>query len=69
MTGQPAEEIFGDPDWMTFRSSVTLLSLCHPPDSAFAAALRKYFAGRPDHRTLRLLHPEVSNGPGSDRRG
>ncbi len=51
-----AEEIFGYPDWLKFRSSVTLFALCFPPDSIFTQALDKYYAGEPDERTLRLLN-------------
>ncbi len=68
VTARTAKQIFGYPDWMKFRSSVTLFSLCHPSDSVFAAALRTYFAGRPDERTLRLLAPEVSGEAGQDDR-
>jgi uncharacterized protein (DUF1810 family) len=53
--GRTAEDIFGDPDWMKFRSSMTLFSLCLPPDSVFARAIDKYFAGKNDGRTLKLL--------------
>lgn len=55
-----AEDIFGYPDWMKFRSSITLFSLCFPPDSVFAQALDKYFAGVPDDRTLHLLNVECA---------
>jgi uncharacterized protein (DUF1810 family) len=51
-----AEDIFGYPDWMKFRSSMTLFSLCSPPGSVFAQAIDKYFAGQPDEKTLRLLN-------------
>jgi len=50
-----AEDIFGHPDWMKFRSSITLFSMCSQPDSVFTRAIDKYFAGRPDDRTLHLL--------------
>jgi uncharacterized protein (DUF1810 family) len=47
-----AEEIFGFPDCMKFRSSMTLFSLCGPPGSLFDLALDKYFGGKKDTRTL-----------------
>jgi uncharacterized protein (DUF1810 family) len=50
------EEIFGYPDWMKFRSSITLFSLASPQDSVFKQALDQYFAGIPDERTLDLLN-------------
>ena len=62
VTDKTAEEIFGYPDWMKFRSSMTLFSLCSPPDSVFERALAKYFAGEPDERTLHLLNLRDSRG-------
>jgi uncharacterized protein (DUF1810 family) len=50
-----AEEIFGSPDWMKFRSSMTLFCLCGPAGSLFDLAIDKYFAGKKDSRTLDLL--------------
>jgi uncharacterized protein (DUF1810 family) len=48
-------EIFGSPDDMKFRSSMTLFSRAAPDVPVFAEALRKYFAGEPDTITLELL--------------
>jgi uncharacterized protein (DUF1810 family) len=59
--GRTAEDIFGYPDWMKFRSSMTLFSLCAPPDSLFAQAIDKYFAGERDDRTLELLDMRVGD--------
>ncbi len=53
--GSTAEDVFGYPDWLKFRSSMTLFSLASPPGSVFAQALDKYFAGQPDQCTLDLL--------------
>jgi uncharacterized protein (DUF1810 family) len=50
-----AEDIFGHPDWMKFRSSMTLFSLCSPPGSVFTQAIDKYYAGEADEKTLQLL--------------
>jgi uncharacterized protein (DUF1810 family) len=50
-----AHEIFGRPDDLKFCSSMTLFSLCTPPDSIFSAALAKYYNSTPDPKTLRLL--------------
>jgi uncharacterized protein (DUF1810 family) len=52
---QTASEIFGYPDDLKFRSSLTLFSLCCPPNSVFSQALDKYFSGEPDPKTLQLL--------------
>lgn len=55
--GQTAEQIFGWPDWLKFRSCMTLFSLCSVPDSVFQQAIDKYFAGVADSSTLALLSP------------
>ena len=46
-----AHAIFGSPDDLKFRSSVTLFDLVSPND-VFAAALKKYFGGEADAATL-----------------
>jgi uncharacterized protein (DUF1810 family) len=50
-----AEEIFGYPDWLKFRSSMTLFSRAAPDSKIFADALRKYFGGEPDSLTLEKI--------------
>lgn len=54
LEGRSAHAIFGSPDDMKFRSSMTLFELAAGPASPFAAALDKYFAGGRDPRTLEL---------------
>lgn len=56
--GKSAAEIFGYPDEMKFRSSMTLFAHAAQEEaSAFAACLRKYFDGQPDEATLvKLSH-------------
>jgi uncharacterized protein (DUF1810 family) len=49
------DEIFGFPDDLKFRSSITLFSAVAPTEEVFRAALDKYFAGQPDSATLALL--------------
>jgi uncharacterized protein (DUF1810 family) len=49
------DEIFGYPDDLKFRSSITLFSSVAPSEAVFRAALDKYFAGEPDSATLALL--------------
>lgn len=56
--GRTAQEIFGYPDWMKFRSSMTLFSCCSPPGSVFHLAINKFFGGEPDLETLRLAHSD-----------
>lgn len=53
--GRSAYEIFGSPDDLKFRSSMTLFAEIAGDNGVFAEALRKYFAGRPDDLTLKAL--------------
>ncbi len=50
--GRSIQQIFGDPDWMKFRSSMTLFSQVASGENVFQAALEKYFEGVPDDLTL-----------------
>lgn len=53
--GRSAHEIFGSPDDMKFRSSLTLFAEAAPAEPLFRQALEIYFAGEPDPRTLEIL--------------
>ncbi len=53
--GRSAHQIFGSPDDLKFRSSMTLFARASTPDSVFEAALRKYCSGEHDVRTRMLL--------------
>ncbi len=53
--GRSALEVFGSPDDMKLRSCATLFARASPPGSVFHRLLDKYFEGRPDGETLRLL--------------
>lgn len=53
--GRSALEIFGEPDDMKFRSSMTLFAQVSGDDDIFERALQKYFDGVPDSRTLDSL--------------
>jgi uncharacterized protein (DUF1810 family) len=53
--GRPALEVFGSPDDMKLRSCATLFAHVSPPGSPFERLLGKYFDGRPDEKTLRLI--------------
>ncbi len=53
--GRTAEEIFGSPDWMKFRSSMTLFAESADDDALFVAALETYFEGEPDEATLGMM--------------
>ncbi|MCM8768383.1 MAG: DUF1810 domain-containing protein [Candidatus Omnitrophica bacterium] len=48
-------EIFGYPDDLKLRSSMTLFSLAAGPGSVFEKVLEKYFNGQKDSLTLNLL--------------
>jgi uncharacterized protein (DUF1810 family) len=53
--GRTIHEIFGSPDDMKFRSCMTLFAETGGGCHLFRDALRQYFAGAPDERTLALL--------------
>jgi len=50
-----AHDIFGSPDDLKFRSSMTLFATVAPPESPFDRAIALYFDGMPDEATTRLL--------------
>jgi uncharacterized protein (DUF1810 family) len=52
--GRSAHEIFGSPDDLKFRSCMTLFALA-TGEPVFDRALRKYFGGAADPRTIELL--------------
>jgi uncharacterized protein (DUF1810 family) len=56
--GRSIEQIFGAPDDLKFHSSVTLFAWVGDDSAAFNEAVRKYFGGRLDRRTLELLEGE-----------
>jgi len=58
--GHSAEEIFGYPDYLKFRSCMTLFSTAAPDNALFKSALLKYFHGQPDQLTLDLLAQQQS---------
>lgn len=53
--GRSVNEIFGYPDDLKFRSSMTLFANVSPQDQIFKHALEKFFEGEPDRLTLKLL--------------
>lgn len=50
-----AHAIFGSPDDLKFRSSLTLFREAAPHEPRFQAALDRYFGGEPDPATLARL--------------
>lgn len=53
--GKTASEIFGSPDDMKLKSSMTLFGMLENADSVFQKVLDKYFAGEKDGKTLELI--------------
>jgi uncharacterized protein (DUF1810 family) len=53
--GRSANEIFGWPDELKLRSSLTLFALVSPAQSVFDRVLDAYFNGEHDAKTLQLL--------------
>ncbi len=60
VNGRSAEEIFGYPDYLKFRSCMTLFLTAATDNTLFKAALLKYFDGKPDTLTLDLLAKQQS---------
>ncbi|AJX14115.1 calpastatin [Burkholderia ubonensis] len=50
--GRSIQEIFGYPDYLKFRSSVTLFAHATSGNAVFVEALEKYYGGEADHSTL-----------------
>lgn len=55
VAGRTAYQVFGSPDDMKFRSSMTLFAAADPSASSFTTALSRYYHGRPDPQTLELI--------------
>lgn len=55
VSGRSAAEIFGHPDDIKFRSSMTLFERAATDTPLFAAALDTFYAGRRDMATLDIL--------------
>jgi uncharacterized protein (DUF1810 family) len=53
--GRLASDIFGHPDDWKLQSSMTLFELVSSPDSVFGRVLDKYYQGKRDSRTLRIV--------------
>jgi len=53
--GRSANEIFGSPDDLKFRSSMTLFDAVADDPTPFNTALERYYDGTPDPKTLARL--------------
>ena len=62
--GRTVEQIFGYPDDLKFRSSMTLFANVTTNNAFFQEALTKYFEGKPDQRTLDLLNSGIAGKVG-----
>lgn len=55
-----AEYVMGYPDDLKLRSCMTLFQAADPDCGTFQAVLDKFFGGKPDERTLRILKNQES---------
>jgi uncharacterized protein (DUF1810 family) len=55
LAGKTAEQIFGYPDDLKFRSSMTLFARAAEKESIFEIVLGQYFAGQMDSETLKRI--------------
>ena len=55
LKGLSASDIFGFPDDLKLRSSMTLFASVSEADSVFSRVLQQYYQGQPDEKTLELL--------------
>ncbi len=52
VSGRPVEDIFGSPDDMKFRSSMTLFARAQNGEGAYQDAIDRYFDGEYDDQTI-----------------
>ncbi|WP_142860717.1 DUF1810 domain-containing protein [Salinigranum halophilum] len=53
--GRSVNDIFGSPDDLKFRSSMTLFDAAAKDPTPFRTALKRYYDNEPDPKTLELL--------------
>lgn len=56
--GSSASQIFGSPDDMKLRSSMTLFALAGQDNQIFRDVLAKYYHGEMDERTVKIVNAE-----------
>ena len=59
INNKTADDIFGYPDNLKLKSSMTLFNSVTPERNVFANVLRKYFSGEQDEQTLSILKKEI----------
>ena len=57
--GKTADDIFGYPDNIKLKSSMTLFNSVTPERNVFGNVLKKYFSGEQDEQTLSILKKEI----------
>ena len=62
LKGATAERIFGYPDHLKLRSSMTLFAAAAPEEAVFRSVLERYYEGAPDARTSEILARMGANG-------
>ena len=62
-----AREVFGQPDDLKFRSSMTLFNALAPEEQPFRTALAGFFGGERDARTLEILERLSGSRPDQAR--
>ncbi len=55
INGKSADDIFGYPDNLKLKSSITLFNYVIPEHNVFIAVIKKYFEGEQDKHTLLIL--------------
>jgi len=60
VNGHSASEIFGFPDYLKFRSSITLFATVSESGSIFEKNIDKYFSGEADSKTIEILYQTIS---------
>jgi uncharacterized protein (DUF1810 family) len=55
ISGRSAHDIFGSPDDVKFRSSMTLFQAVATDPAPFRLGIKRFFEGEPDQRTLAFL--------------
>ncbi|MFP4484192.1 MAG: DUF1810 domain-containing protein [Spirochaetaceae bacterium] len=55
LEGTSAEQVFGYPDYLKFRSCMTLFSRVPGTPDLFQRSLDKVYDGKPDQASLRIL--------------
>lgn len=58
LSGNDANKIFGSPDDLKLKSSMTLFSSVSNTNTVFQSVLEKYFNGAKDNKTLRIIEKQ-----------